>query len=145
MLTLNKGTIKLQDGTSTPVVLTALYTMGDLSVSDLNADQQEDVVCETRGVFHALEQGARVYPSGTFSAQMDALTANAIRQFIQQEGTYSSNTSTSPGKYTIDLILETTDGDSMTASDCSCRIALAEGQPSTITVTFTCYGTVVFA
>jgi hypothetical protein len=65
-------------------------------------------------------------------------------------GPFSGNTSTVSGEvYTIDirLTVEGTDyGDSadptITLSDCYCTIDFSEGDPDTLSVSFTCYGAI---
>lgn len=147
------GTVKFEDGTGTPVTLTVVADQGDFSITGLAQDDREAVPYQSRGVLHSLRQGAKTFPSGSLSimlADLSDSTDGTIADFILKQGSYAANTSTSAGDvYTIDieLTIEGTDvGDSadhtIKASDCHCTLDIAEGSPDTLSVSFTCYGSV---
>ena len=72
--------------------------------------------------------------------------------FCMKQNSYSGNVSTTATTgdaytVTITLIVEGTNhGDSndhsIELADCRCTLAVAEGDPSTVTISFTCYGSV---
>lgn len=153
------GQITLADGNGTPVTLTVPLSTGDLSISGLGKDPKARAtnVYEARGAITGLRRGAREYPTVSFSAQLadvsDA-TDQTVIDFLLKRGSYASNTSTSVAAgdvYTvkITLTIEGTDlGDSadhtIVMNDVDVRLAIAEGEPSTVTVEGTIYGNVTF-
>ena len=149
------GTITASDGTGSPVTLVIPFSTGDLSVSALSQVQRATVAYEARGVLTSVRKAARTYPSGSFSFQVadysDAVDGTAI-DFFLKANSYSANVSTlgaSADVYTVDLLLTvagTVLGDAanhtVTLTDCDVTMDIAEGEPNTGTITFTCYGSV---
>lgn len=157
------GSITLKDGTGTPVTLSVPVTVGDETISELRAvstvttEYNEVVAYEARGKLTGIRSGARVYPSGSFTAQFREFTnatAGAVLDFIRKTGGYSSNVSSAPSAfgsdvYLVDLVInvEGTDrGDgadhTITMTDCALVAEFAAGDPSTLAIAWTCYGTV---
>lgn len=152
------GSITVKDGTGTPIDITVPFTQGDLSISDLSADQREVVTYTARGVRTAVRYTDPVYPSGSFTCQMSHFTSatdNAILDAVRKAGAFAAAVSTLGANeevYTLDIVLtiEGSDfGDSgdhvATLTDCYCTASVAEGQPNVITINFICYGEVTFS
>lgn len=152
------GTLTLSDGTATPVSLVIPFDTGDLSYSGQQQTQQDVVAYQTRGSLHSVRHAARNFVTGSFSFMVadfsDATDQTAI-DFLLKLGSYSANTTTltnSPEVYAVDLLwtVEGTDhGDasdhSCTMTDIVCTLDMAEGEPDTVTVSFTCYGSITYA
>lgn len=148
------GSITLSDGTGVPVTLVVPFSQGDLSVSGIQETQNAVVAYETRGTLHSVRHAARTYPTGSFSfmiADYADATNNTVVDYVTKANSYSGNATTLTGSdvYAIDIILtvEGTDlGDAtdhtITLTDCVCTMDIAEGEPNTGTINFTCYGTV---
>lgn len=151
------GSIKLLDGTSgTPLEITLSYDNGDFSCGPLKDVLNEDVAFERRGKFMGVRAGARIYPTGSFTATMTQFsdaTAGTLADFLLRNGNYSAAVSTLGSTaeiYTVDieLTVEGTDhGDAadhtMTLEDCSVRIdSFSEGEPNSFSISFTCYGAI---
>ena len=145
------GTIELADGTGTPVTLTVPFSQGDFSISGVQESQKAVNVYQSRGTLHSLRLGEKTFVSGSFSAMLadvsDASAGNLL-DFIQKANAYSGNTSTSSNGdvYTIKITLtiEGTDlGDSadhtIVLDDCACTADVSEGEPDSISISFTSY------
>lgn len=151
------GSLKLKDGTGTPVELVVPFSVGDLKADNLKQTQRNTAKYETRGVLRSVRHTSRVYPSGSFTAYIadysDA-TSQTVIDFLKKQGAYSANVSTlgaTAEVYTLDVVLtvEGTDlGDAadhtMTMEDCECTFSLVEGEPNAITVNFEVLGAVSF-
>lgn len=149
------GTVTLKDGTGTPVTLLVPFFMGDFSLSGLNQARRATNVYEARGQLTGLRKGAKSFPTGSFSCQIadysDA-SDRTVLDFLNKQNSYSANKSTTEALgdvYTVDLVftVEGTDlGDAadhvITIEDCDCSMDLANGEPNSLTVSFTCYGTI---
>lgn len=153
------GTITLEDGTTpTAVSLTVPFSIGNLSVDGLSPQQRAVNKYETRGTFHSAKYGARTYASGSFSFQVadfsDASENTAI-DFLLFQGSYGSNVSTL-GTATsvvqavkITLTVEGTDHEdasdhTLVMDDCVITMALAEGEPNTVNVSFEVLGSITW-
>ncbi len=161
--TSHDATLTLKDGTGTPVTLAVPVTIGDETISELMAastvtsEYNETVAFEARGKLTGIRHGARIYPSGSFAVQFREFTnatAGAVLDFIRKTGGYASNTSSAPSAfgsdvYLVDLVItvEGTDrGDgadhTITMTDCRMVAEYAADVPATLTIAWTCYGTV---
>jgi hypothetical protein len=151
------GSVTFKDGTGTPVTLSVPFTMGDCSISGLAQDAlgRATNAYETRGVLVGLRRGAREYPTFSMSLMVpDVSDGSNVTplDFIRKKGAYTSNVSTTTALgdvYTIDIVLtiEGTDlGDAadhtFTLEDVDCRADFAEGEPNTLTINGTIYGTI---
>ena len=148
------GTLALFDGAGSPNTITASFSQGDMSIDGLVEDQREISAYETRGVLKSVRKTTRVYPSGSFSIMLTDLSDasdTTVVDFCLKQNSFSGNTSTLTGSdvYAIKITLAvegTNFGDandhSITLDDCRCTLAIAEGDPSTVTVSFTCYGAI---
>ena len=149
------GLITLLDGTGVPVTLDVAFEDGNFSFSQ--PQQFSELVVMDRGNFAAIRKQDEQAITGSFSFHFrqftDGSEAGSVRDFINQSGNYSGNTSTGTSgtpyveHYCIDIkyTAEGTDfGDSadhtVTLSKCVCSLDFAEGDPSAFTLNFTCYG-----
>jgi len=148
------GVITLLDGTATPVELEVAYEDGNFTFSD--PQQFSELVVMDRGNFAAIRKQDEQAKSGSFSFHFrqftDAAEAGSVRDFINQAGNYSGNVSTGINgtpyveHYTIDIKYtadspDTAEADHVvTLSKCICSLDFSEGDPSSFTLNFTCYG-----
>jgi hypothetical protein len=147
------GTITLEDGTSgTPVTLTVPFSQGDFSISGIQQAAQKAVnVYQSRGVLHSIRLGEKTFITGSFSAMLADVSDSAagnLLDFIRKSNAYSSNASTlgSGDAYLIKITLEidgTSLGDSanhtIVLDDCACTADVSEGEPDSISISFTSY------
>lgn len=150
------GKIELIDGTTpTATVLEVAYEDGNFTFSD--PQQFSELVVMDRGNFSAIRKQDEQAKTGSFSFHFrqftDGSEAGSIRDFINKSGNYSANLSTGTSgtpyveHYTIDILYtaEGTDfGDdadhTVRLSKCVCSLDFSEGDPSSFTLNFTCYG-----
>lgn len=145
------GSLVLTDGAANS--LTVPLCNGDISASGLQEDQKQVNVYEARGVLTGLRKGAPQYPEISFTAQLADVSDGSdttLIDFALRQNSYSGNTSTTTAKgdvYTLDatLTIEGTDfGDSadhtLTWADVHLVLEISEGEPNTISVTGTVYG-----
>jgi len=145
------GTIELADGTGTPVTLTVPFSQGDFSISGIQEGQKAVNVYQSRGVLHTLRKGEKTFITGSFSAMLADVSdasAGALLDFIRKTNAYSANASTlgSGDVYAIKITLqiEGTDlGDSadhtIVLDDCACSADVSEGEPDSISISWTSY------
>ena len=157
---LNDGSLALEDG-GTPTTLTVPVSVGDWSIDNLKAasaitsEQNEVTAYETRGKFDTVRHSTRIYPSGSFTVhfrQWTSATAGEVIDFIRKQNGYSGNVSTlgsSADVYAIKITLTvegTTHGDdadsAIVMDDCHCSVAVSEGDPTTATISYVCYGAI---
>ena len=149
------GSITVEDGTTpTAVSLAVPFTTGDLSIDTLQESSRGIQAYQTRGSLHSVRLAAREFPTVTFSAQLADLsdgTDGTLVDFVLKQASYSANESTLSGSdvYAVKLTLtvEGTDlGDSadhtITLDDVHCTMAIAEGEPDTVTISGTVYGAI---
>lgn len=151
------GTIKLIDGTTpTPVELTVAYEEGNLSF-DI-PDAYSSLVIRDRGDISAVRNQDQSIITGTFSFNLrqftDGAEAGSVIDFIDKDGNYSSNVSTgSTGTpyiemYAINIQYDVEGTDHGDDADHSCTLSkcvvdsysVAEGDPTNVTINFSCYG-----
>lgn len=145
------GSIEFADGTGTPVTLTVPFSQGDFSISGIQESQKAVNAYQSRGTLHTVRKGEKTFITGSFSAMLadvsDASAGNAI-DFCNKQAAYSANTSTlgSGDVYTvkITLTIEGTDlGDSadhtIVLDDCAVTMDISEGEPDSISFSFTSY------
>jgi len=150
------GSITLKDGTGSPVTLVVPFSLGDLSISGMETDTLGRAVnaYETRGVLSSLRRGARVFPTVSFSCQLADVTDatnTTLADFVLKRGSFAANVSTTAATgdvYTVDTVFTvegTVFGDPtdhvITMEDCHFTIDIAEGEPNTISLSGTVYGT----
>lgn len=151
------GKIELLDGGA--VTLEVAYEDGNFTFSQ--PQQFSELVVMDRGNFAAVRKQDEQTITGSFSfhfRQFTSSDAGGIRDFINQANAYSGNVSTGltgvpyVEHYCIDIkyTAEGTDfGDAndhtVTLSKCVCTLDFSEGDPSSFTLNFTCYGGAVVA
>lgn len=159
--TAHDGSVKLKDGTGTPVTLTVPASMGDTTVQGLRAistitnEMNEDVAIVTRGKFDGLRSGTRVFPTGTLTARMSEFTnvaAGNLADFVLFTNAYSANVSTlgaNSDRKTLDLeitVAGTAHGDGadhvLLLEDCVITLDWSEAEVDVFTLSYTCYGAI---
>ncbi len=151
------GIITLKDGSGGPVTLEVSYEEGNFTFDQTKEDQ---TVIRDRGTIVTVRKGDEQPITGSFNAYMRQFTdlseTGSILDFINKTGNYSGNVSTGSGvpfteHYAIDIeykveatSLESLDH-SATLSKCVCTVSFAEGDPSSFSISFTCYGGVTYA
>lgn len=152
------GKIELLDNGA--VTLEVAYEDGNFSFSQ--PQQFSELVVMDRGNFSTIRKQDEQAITGSFGFHFrqftDGVDAGSVRDFINQTGAYSANVSTGTTgtpyveHYCIDIkyTAEGTDfGDTsdhtVTLSKCVCTLDFAEGDPSSFTLNFTCYGGAVVA
>lgn len=155
------GSITLEDGSATTLVIN--YEEGNFTFDNIASEAREDqTVIRDRGVITTVRKADQQPLTGSFSAyfrQFTSGTAGSILDFISKSGSYSANTSAgSSGSpyvefYCIDIKYNSAgntgglgdDADSsVTLERCVCTASFTEGDPSSFTINFTCYGAVSF-
>lgn len=155
------GKITLEDGTTPAAIsLEVAFEEGNLSIDKPN--QFSSLVIRDRGDISAVRKQDESIITGSFSFNLrqftDGSEAGSIIDFVDKTGFYSSNVSTgSTGtpyleQYAIDIKydVEGTDhGDdadhSATLSKCIIdSYAVSEGDPTNVTLNFSCYGGVTY-
>lgn len=154
------GVITLSDGTTpTAVTLEIAYEEGNVTFDTPKAAQ---TVIRDRGTITTVRKGDdEPSATGSFSAYFrqftDGAEAGSILDFINKTGFYSSNVSTGNSgtpyvefycidiQYQVDATsLTDTETHEATLSKCVCTASFTEGDPSSFTINFTCYGGVSY-
>jgi len=147
------GLITLLDGGAAS--LDVAYEDGNFTFSD--PQQFSELVVMDRGNFAAIRKQDEQAKTGSFSFHFrqftDATQVGGVRDFINKSGVYSTNVSTGATgtpyieHYCVDIkyTAEGTDfGDAadhtVTLAKCVCSLDFSEGDPSSFTLNFTCYG-----
>ena len=148
------GTITLEDGTGTPVSLTVPFTVGDFSLDAVMRSQRDVQAYQTRGTLNSVRLAAVNFPSLSFSAQLADVsdsTDGTLIDFCLRQGSYSGNASTLADSdvYAIKITL-TIDYDggggeaahTIVCDDVHVTVAIAEGEPDTVSISGTVYGAI---
>jgi|TARA_R100000084_G_scaffold90772_1_gene44751 hypothetical protein len=146
------GQITVSDGSSTPLSLTLTLDEGSMSISGMADKLREVAAYETRGALRGLALTTRSYPSGSFSSLinewsdtstgtlLDMITGQAGSAFAARESTLGA---THP-VICLDVAFQFTDyagtAHDIKLHDCYLVAEFAEGDPSTLSFSFTCYG-----
>jgi len=153
------GTIAIADGTGSPITLTVAYESGDFALSGVMEGQKEVAMYLDRGDFGSLRYTNFTPCTFTFTAQMteisDATNKN-ILDAISKTGAFSSGVSTLgagtdvPWTLNVTWTIEGTnsgDASDHTVTMTNCRLSggASEGDPNTLSVSGTCYGTITLA
>lgn len=149
------GTLSVADGAGSPAAHTVAFEAGDFSVSGLMANQKEVTTYLDRGDLGSVRYTNQTFPSGSFSLHFTDLTDagySTLADLLLKKGSHASAVSTLGANaevYAVKLTLtiEGTDhGDSadhtIVLDDCTCSVDFAEGDPNSLSVSFTCYGTI---
>jgi hypothetical protein len=149
------GTIKLADGTGTPIEITVQYENGDFSLSGTNQGNYEHTKYLDRGELGSIRKTNRSFPTGSFTAQLTDLsdaTNKTLWDAVNKTGAFASAVSTlgsTADLYCLDITLTisgTVLGDAsdhvLSMSDCRCSIDVAEGDPDSFTLNFEVLGSI---
>ena len=149
------GTLSVADGAGSPAAHTVAFEAGDFSVSGLMANHKEVTTYLDRGDLGSVRYTNQTFPSGSFSLHFTDLTDagySTLADLLLKKGSHASAVSTLGANaevYAVKLTLtiEGTDhGDSadhtIVLDDCTCSVDFAEGDPNSLSVSFTCYGTI---
>lgn len=148
------GTITVEDGTATPVSLTVPFTVGDFSVDALMESQRDVQAYQTRGTLNSVRLAAVNFPSMSFSAQLADLsdgTDGTLVDFCLKQGSYSANESTLADsdvyaiKATLSIDYDGASGEAahtIVLDDVHVTVAIAEGEPDTVSISGTVYGAI---
>jgi hypothetical protein len=157
--TSNYARVVLVDGTTpTPLTLTLLFDMGDVSLANMGQSSNELVHLTRRGRYISTAHGDRKFPTITFSEMQvekaSSTNAGAALDFMKKLGAHSSNASTggsgSKRPYAFNLRYETEgtdfgdDADGTTTFE-RCYLmdfSFTEGQPNSFSFTVECCGAV---
>ena len=149
------GSIRVDDGTGTPLTYTCAFDEGNLSITGLAQQLSEIATYESRGTLKSVRHTARTYPSGSFSVMLTDVTDGSDATLIDillKQGAYAAGVSTlgaNADVYAVKITLTvdgTIHGDSanhtFVMDDAHCTVDVSEGDPNTVTVNFTVYGAV---
>ncbi|HIA01384.1 MAG TPA: hypothetical protein EYN66_05665 [Myxococcales bacterium] len=146
------GKITITDGAA--LNFEVVFESGDFSVSGLMANQKEATVYMDRGDFASIRYTNQTFPSGSFSAHFADLsdaTNQTLVDSLTRQGSWSLATSTLGSNaevYAVKMTLDiegTDHGDTTdhaALDDCVCSVDFAEGDPNSVSISFTCYGAV---
>lgn len=150
------GTVTFMDATGTPVELDVNYENGDFAISE--PQDAAPVLVYDRNVLVNVRKGQQQQPTITLSKHTvkftDGVTADTVNDFIRGRGAYSGNISTGMAagdpcvtQYAVDI--KFTADNTAEGGGISTKIArkcvwnnedFAEGDPSSTSWSFTCYG-----
>jgi hypothetical protein len=149
------GTLTIKDATGTPISCTVRFSNGDLKIDGLKAKLRETVAYQSRGAISSVRHTARKMISGSFSCMMSefsSASANDVLDAFLKTGAFASGVSklgASAEVWAVDMVIAvegTNHGDSgdhtITIGSCEGEVSFAEGDPNSITIAFTSYGTV---
>ena len=153
------GQLSIADGAGSPATHTVSFEAGDFSISGLMSEtsskQYDLATYMDRGDLASIRKTTQTFVSGSFTMHLvdlsDAGYSTAM-DLILKRGSHASAVSTlgaNADVYAVKLTLtiEGSDhGDSadhtIALDDCVCSVDVAEGDPGSISISFTCYGVV---
>jgi len=150
------GNLLIGDGTTpTPIDITIQYEAGDFSIDGLNEGLVETTAYLDRGVFATLRKTNASFPTFTFSAHFTDLsdsTSKTIYDVVRKTGAFASAVSTLGANadamtYKLTWTCEGTNfGDAtdhvLVLNDCRLSVSIAEGDPTSFSVSGTVYGAI---
>lgn len=144
------GTVTLIDGSPTPVTLDLDFDAGDFTGGPFKRLLNETEVVVRRGRTLSLIPTNPIHPAGSFScylAEYNDLTDGHVVDFVQRLKKYANNVSTRGDLhvFTYDIRYRVTKKDGTTRDftlhDCEIVMdTITEGQPTTLSFSWTCYG-----
>ena len=148
------GTVKLLDGTGTPLVFTFAVDQGDFSIDGLAQRLREVVAYSSRGALRGVALGDRTYPTLSMSAMIkqfkdtDAGEGTVFDFISGTAGTdYAARISTLGAAHPVfccDVDLTVTDyagaPHTIQAHDVALTYSIAEGDPDTCNLSGIVYG-----
>ena len=156
------GSLIVADGAGSPATHTITYEAGDFSISGLTSEisskQYETATYLDRGDLASIRHTNQSFVSGSFSMHLVDITDGSFSTAIDlmlKRGSHAAAVSTLGANaevYAVKLQLTiegTNHGDAadheIIMDDCVCAVDVAEGDPSSISVSFTCYGTITLS
>tara|TARA_R100001244_G_scaffold53803_3_gene46670 strand:- start:869 stop:1363 length:495 start_codon:yes stop_codon:yes gene_type:complete len=152
------GTILIQDATGTPLAATVQYEAGDFSISGLTSTQKEVTTYLDRGDLGSVRHTTQTFPSGSFTLHFTDLTDGSyatVYDLVNKKGSAAAAVSTlgaNADVYAVKITatIEGTDhGDDsdhvIVLDDCVASVDFSEGDPSSLSISFTCYGTIALS
>lgn len=136
---------------------TMQYSNGDFGTSDLGAALREVTHYEARGVITGVRYTTVKPPTFTFTCQATSFTnatAGLALDAVRKTGAFSAAVSTLGANaevHAVDCVF-TVEGSNfggadstLTATNCVGTASYTEGDPNSVSVSLTCYGTVTLA
>ena len=153
------GTLSIADGAGSPATHTVQFEAGDFSISGLtsetSAKQYEIATYMDRGDLQSIRRTTQTFVSGSFTMHLVDLSDGSYStamDLILKRGSHASAVSTlgaTADVYAVKLTLTVEESDhtgdadhTIILDDCVCSVDVAEGDPGSISISFTCYGTV---
>lgn len=150
------GTLTIEDGTAgTPIAMTIVYEAGDFSIDNLTEGLVETTAYLDRGEFATLRKTNRSFPSFSFSAHFTDLsdaTNKTIYDLVRKTGAWAAAVSTlgtnaDAMTYKVTWTCEGTNfGDAsdhvLIMQDCRLTVSIAEGDPTSFSISGVCYGAI---
>ena len=150
------GTLKIDSHAASHTVQ---YEAGDFSISGLTSEtsskQYEIATYMDRGDLQSIRRTTQTFVSGSFTMHMVDLSDGSYStamDLILKRGSHASAVSTlgaTADVYAVKLTLTVEESDhsgdadhTVILDDCVCSVDVAEGDPGSISISFTCYGTV---
>ena len=148
------GQITIISGGGSPVTYTVAFEDGDFAFSK---DKDARIVIRDRGTIVGVRKGESPVISGSFTVhQREFIDAGSLTlvDMLDKTGAAAAHTSTGSGAYEdfmVDLTItiegtdhgDTADG-TATFSKCIATWSFSEGAPNKISVSFECFGGIVF-
>lgn len=153
------GSLSIADGAGSPATHTVTFEAGDFSISGLMSEtsskQYDLATYMDRGDLASIRKTSQTFVSGSFTMHLVDLSDGSYStamDLLLKRGSHASAVSTlgaNADVYAVKLTLtiEGSDhGDSadhtISLDDCVCSVDVAEGDPGSISISFTCYGLV---
>tara|TARA_R100001082_G_scaffold98052_1_gene66157 strand:+ start:177 stop:671 length:495 start_codon:yes stop_codon:yes gene_type:complete len=149
------GTVSIADGAGSPATHTIAFEAGDFSISGLLAGQKETTTYLDRGDLGSVRHTNQTFPTGSMSFHLTDITDAGYSTAIDlmlKKGSHASAVSTlgaTAEVYAVKLTLTIEESDhsggadhTIVLDDCVCSVDIAEGDPSSVSISFTCYGTI---
>jgi hypothetical protein len=134
---------------------TLQFEAGDFSITGLTAGQKETTTYLDRGDLGSVRHTNQSFPTGSMSFHLTEITSGGYSTAIDlllKKGSHSSAVSTlgaTAEVYAVKLTLTIEESDhsggddhTIVLDDCVCSVDIAEGDPSNVSVSFTCYGSI---
>jgi hypothetical protein len=139
------GTVSIEDGAGSPASHTLQFEAGDFSITTYL----------DRGDLGSVRHTNQSFPTGSMSFHLTEITSGGYSTAIDlllKKGSHSSAVSTlgaTAEVYAVKLTLTIEESDhsggddhTIVLDDCVCSVDIAEGDPSNVSVSFTCYGSI---
>lgn len=153
------GTLSIADGAGSPATHTVAFEAGDFSISGLTSEtsskQYELATYMDRGDLQSIRRTTQTFVSGSFTMHLVDLSDGSYStamDLMLKRGSHASAVSTlgaTADVYAVKLTLTVEESDhsgdadhTIILDDCVCSVDVAEGDPGSISISFTSYGVV---